>query len=82
MADDLQSTSILTDNIGSDDNGNDYDFTFNKERGENEILMKQEGGFLVPDFTDEIGKRQLEKVKQFIKTDTRSQLDKKETSTA
>ena len=75
MADNLQSTSILTDNIGSDDNGNDYDFTFNKERGENEILMKQEGGFLVPDFTDEIGKRQLEKVEKFIKTDTRNQLD-------
>ena len=80
MADDLQSTSILTDNIGSDDNGSDYDFTFNKERGENEILMKQEGNFLVPDFTDEIGKRQLEKVKEFIKTDTRNQLDKKETT--
>lgn len=75
MADNLQSTSILTDNIGLDDNGNDYDFTFNKERGENEILMKQEGGFLVPDFTDEIGKRQLEKVEKFIKTDTRNQLD-------
>ena len=75
MADDLQSTSILTDNIGSDDNGSDYDFTFNKERGENEILMKQEGGFLVPDFTDEIGKRQLEKVNEFIKTDVRNQLD-------
>lgn len=81
MADDLQSTSILTNSIGSDDEGNDYDFTFNKERGENEILMKQEGNALVPDFTDEIGKRQLEKVEKFIKTDTRNQLDKKETST-
>ena len=81
MANDLQSTSILTNSIGSDDDGNDYDFTFNKERGENEILMKQEGNALVPDFTDEIGKRQLEKVKKFIKTDTRNQLDKKETST-
>ena len=82
MANDLQSTSILTNSIGSDDDGNDYDFTFNKERSENEILMKQEGNALVPDFTDEIGKRQLEKVEKFIKTDTRSQLDKKETSTA
>ena len=81
MANDLQSTSILTNSIGSDDDGNDYDFTFNKERGENEILMKQEGNALVPDFTDEIGKRQLEKVEKFIKTDTRNQLDKKETST-
>ena len=81
MADDLQSTSILTDNIGSDDNGNDYDFTYDKNRGENEILMKQEGNFLVPDFTDDIGKRQLEKVKEFIKTDTRNQFDTKVTST-
>lgn len=80
MADNLQSTSILTDNIGSADNGNDYDFTFNKERGENEILMKQEGGFLVPDFTDKIGKKQLKKVEEFIKTDVRNQLDKKETT--
>ena len=73
MADDLQSTSILTNSIGSDDDGNDYTFSFNKERGANEILMKQEGGFLVPDFTDEKGKAQLKKVEEFIKTDVRNQ---------
>jgi|TARA_R110000787_G_scaffold165059_1_gene278128 hypothetical protein len=81
MADNLQSTSILTNSIGSDDNGNDYDFTYDKKRDEHEILMKQEGNFLVPDFTDEIGKKQLEKVKKFIKTDVRNQFDTKVTST-
>ena len=80
MADDLQSTSILTNSIGSDDEGNDYTFSFNKERGANEILMKQEGGFLVPDFTDEKGKAQLKKVEEFIKTDVRNQTDINTTS--
>jgi hypothetical protein len=80
MADDLQSTSILTNSIGSDDEGNDYTFSFNKERGANEILMKQEGGFLVPDFTDEKGKAQLKKVEEFIKTDVRNQTNTETTS--
>lgn len=68
-------TSLLTDNLRQA-TGKNYDFTFNpKEQDESTILLKQIDGQVVPDFDNEIGKKQREDAKNGLRTVMRGALD-------
>jgi len=68
-------TSLLTDNLRQA-TGKNYDFTFNPaEQSENTILLKQIDGQVVPDFDNEIGKKQREDAKNGLQTVLRGALD-------
>ena len=70
MSDMYHTSSILTNNIYEAGNGENYTFTFDEERGENEILLTITGA-MVPTYTEE----QEEDVKNAIRTSLRSKLD-------
>lgn len=73
MSDMYHTSSILTNNIYEAGNGENYTFTFDEERGENEILLTIDPitGAMVPTYTEE----QEEDVKNAIRTSLRSKLD-------
>ena len=73
MSDMYHTSSILTNNIYEAGNGENYTFTFDEDRGENEILLTIDPitGAMVPTYTDE----QEEDVKNAIRTSLRSKLD-------
>ena len=73
MSDMYHTSSILTNNIYEAGNGENYTFTFDEDRGENEILLTIDPitGAMVPTYTEE----QEEDVKNAIRTSLRSKLD-------
>jgi hypothetical protein len=78
-------TSILTDYLGSDKNGNQYTFTYDEaEAAENpnEVLLKPDptnpGGSYIPDFSTANGKIQYEAAKDYMKTQTIVKLERLE----
>ena len=79
---DYNSTSILTENIGTTDKGLAYTYTYDaKEAAENENLIllteaKDQSGRPVPDFSTENGKKQKERIEAYLRNQIRSSLDR------
>ena len=79
---DYNSTSILTENIGTAENKLAYDYTYDaKKAAENENLIlltdaKDQSGKPIPDFSTENGKKQKERINAYLKNQIRSSLDR------
>ena len=79
---DYNSTSILTENIGTAENKLAYDYTYDaKEAAENENLIlltdaKDQSGRPVPDFSTENGKKQKKRIEGYLRNQIRSSLDR------
>ena len=79
---DYNSTSILTENIGTAENGLAYTYTYDaKEAAENENLIlltdaKDQSGRPVPDFSTENGKKQKKRIESYLQNQIRSSLDR------
>lgn len=78
-------TSILTDYLGSDKNGNQYTFTYDETEAAanpNKVLLKPDptnpGGSYIPDFSTANGKIQYEAAKDYMKTQTIVKLERLE----
>ncbi len=79
---DYNSTSILTENIGTAENKLAYDYTYDaKEAAENENLIlltdaKDQSGKPVPDFSTENGEKQKTRINAYLENQIRSSLDR------
>ena len=78
-------TSILTDYLGSDKNGQQYTFTYDETEAQNnpnKDLLKHNpnnpGGSYIPDFSTANGKMQYEAAKDYMKTQTIVKLERLE----
>lgn len=78
-------TSILTDYLGSDDNGQQYTFTYDEAdaaANPNKVLLKPDptnpGGSYIPDFSTANGKKQYEAAKEYMKNQTIVKLERLE----
>ena len=67
-------SSILTNSMSFAPNGEEYTFTFNEERAENEILLRRDPqtGQLIAEYTEE----QEEAVAEAIRDSLRNKLDR------